>query len=132
MPGLTGGMGGGMGMAGGMGGAGAGGAGGFDPAAFDPSKFGAGSAGWQEMTNAAQSMMKDFLQPEKIKELSQNPEVLEIQKDPKMQEIIKVRGASREPPAACRLLARAAARRGLMNLPEASRLSGAIIGSGCR
>jgi hypothetical protein len=101
MPGLTGGMGGGMGMAdmaggmGGMGGgAGAGGAGGFDPAAFDPAKFGAGSAGWQEMTNAAQSMMKDFLQPEKIKELSTNPEVLEIQKDPKMQEIIKVRRAS--------------------------------------
>jgi hypothetical protein len=88
MPGLTGGMGGGMGMA--SGGLGGGGAGGFDPAAFDPSKFGAGSAGWQEMTNAAQSMMKDFLQPEKIKELSQNPEVLEIQKDPKMQEIIKV------------------------------------------
>jgi hypothetical protein len=40
------------------------------------------------MTSAAQSMMKDFLQPEKIKELSTNPEVLEIQKDPKMIEII--------------------------------------------
>jgi hypothetical protein len=32
-------------------------------------------------------MMKDFLQPEKIKELSTNPEVLEIQMDPTMIEI---------------------------------------------
>jgi hypothetical protein len=29
-------------------------------------------------------------QPEKIKELADNPEVLQIQQDPKMQEIIKV------------------------------------------
>merc|ERR1719478_533497 len=69
--------------------AGAGAGAGMDPSAFDPSKFAAGGAGWDDMTKAAQSMMKDFLQPEKIKELSENPEVLEIQKDPKMQEIIK-------------------------------------------
>merc|ERR1719478_126812 len=69
--------------------AGAGAGAGMDPSAFDPSKFAAGGAGWDDMTKAAQSMMKDFLQPEKIKELAENPEVLEIQKDPKMQEIIK-------------------------------------------
>ena len=41
------------------------------------------------MQKQAQSMMKNYLKPEKLEELAKSDEVKELQEDPKMKAIIK-------------------------------------------